>query len=390
MSHMEPIRVLTIIDSLVPGGAERSLEALAPEYRARGISMDVAYLHSRPGIQASLKRAGCRLYDLSGSGGRIGWFRRALSLMRETKPDLVHTTLFEANIAGRSAARVASIPVVTSLVSENYSPEHINTPRLRRWRVRACQAADAATSQLAVRFHANSHHTADVMASRLLVPRNRIDVVNRGRDPATLGTWSEDRRLRARASLSVSPRQQVVLAGARHEHQKGLDLLIRAFARLDHSSHDVTLVVAGREGNATPQLQQAIQSTGVGDRIKLLGHRDDLAELMCGADLFVLPSRWEGFPGVLLEAMALECPIVSHAVPGAGEVLGSNGSATFIEIGDTEGLAAAVRDLLADPSRRRAQAVAAAARFRERFTIGAVADEMVSFYHRALGQARAG
>src|SRR5438270_6296378 len=92
--HDFTVRVLYVIDSLAPGGAESSLVALARLYPARGVELEVAYLYDRPGLHDALKATGARLTSLAGPGGRRGWARRAAALVRDRRPDLVHTTLF--------------------------------------------------------------------------------------------------------------------------------------------------------------------------------------------------------------------------------------------------------------------------------------------------------
>ena len=161
------MHVTYLIDSLVGGGAEQSLAALAPRYAARGVQLDVAYLKDRAGLQEEMERGGATLFCLDGPGGRAGWVARARRLFRDRRPDVVHTTLFEADIAGRAGAWMAGIPVVSSLVNPQYGPEQLNDPRLRGWKVRATQAADAVTAT-----------TAELMRAALLLPAPRSAIAH--------------------------------------------------------------------------------------------------------------------------------------------------------------------------------------------------------------------
>lgn len=377
------MRVLYFIDSLVPAGAERSLAALAPAYRARGIQLEVAYLHDRPGVQADLESAGARLSSLAGAGGRVGWLRRAVALVRARRPDLVHTTLFEADLAGRVAARLVGVPVVSSLVNEQYGPAHLGNPQLQPWKVRAGQVVDALTARLAVRLHAVSTPVADVMARNLRIPRGRIDVVPRGRDPAVLGRRTPQRRARARSRLGLADDDQVVLIVARQDYQKGLDVLAQALVPLRQQVPRVRLLVAGRAGDQSDHLERLVQQLDLVDAVRLLGKRNDVADLLCAADVFVLPSRREGLPGAVLEAMALATPIVVSDLPTTREVVDEN-CALLVPPGAPEPLAEAIGVALTRPEEAARRATIARARFLERFTIDRVADEMVAFYERAL------
>jgi glycosyltransferase involved in cell wall biosynthesis len=379
------LQILYLIDSLAGGGAERSLAALAPAYRDRDLRLTVAYLHERPGVRAELEAAGAEVRSLEGPFGLAGAAARARRLVAGLRPDLVHTTLFEADLAGRVAA--GRVPVVTSLVNDAYGAVQAGAPGVARWKLGAARLLDAASARRVARFHAISGHVADLMAARLRVPRDRIQVVPRGRDPAALGARTPARRAAARAALGLEPGSPLVLAAARHEHQKGLDVLLAAFPALARAVPGARLAVAGRGGNQTPRLRAAAE--GLGPAVELLGARGDVAELLCAADVFVVPSRWEGFGSVLLEAMALEAPIVASDLPAVREVVTHGDSALLVPPDRPAELAAAVAATLADPGAAAGRARRARERFLAAFTVDRVADAMADLYRRALaGRAR--
>lgn len=377
-------RVLYVIDSLAPGGAERSLVALAPRYAARGIELEVAYFHDRVGLQEDLAGSGAKLHGLAGAGGRVGWLRRTERLVKERRPDLVHTTLFEADVAGRVAAAIRRRPVVSSLVNVAYGPEMLTDPGLRRWKVRGAQLVDGATARLVRRFHAVSYHVADVMTERLRIPQRRIEVVPRGRDPREIGTRTPSRRRHMRDTLGLADDVPILLAVARHERQKGIDVVLQAMPRVLDIMPNARLLVAGREGNVTPQLLSMVDQLHLGRAVRFLGVRPDVGDLFCGADVFVLPSRWEGFPGVVLEAMALEAPIVANDLPMVREAVGDERNAWLVPKDRPDRLAEALIVALNDPAGGRERTAAALERFHALFAIDRVADRMVDFYRRAL------
>jgi glycosyltransferase involved in cell wall biosynthesis len=379
------MHILYLIESLVPAGAERSLAALAPNYVERGMRLDVGYLLDRPGLQADLEMAGATIHSLAGPGGRPGWAWRARKLIAALRPDLVHTTLFEADIAGRIGAWAARVPVVSSLVNVAYGPEQLTDVRLLPWKVRAAQALDVVTARAVVRFHAVTELVAEAMARRLRIPRDRIDVIPRGRDPGLLGRRTSKRRALARKALGLSE-DPLILAIARHERQKGLDVLLQALPLVLRERPESKLAVAGRDGLASPELRAATTRLGLGDSVRFLGSRDDVPELLCAADAFVFPSRWEGLPGAVLEAMALEAPIVSTDLPPIREAAPDPVCAWLVPPDRPDALAAAILAVLSDPTEAAERARRARSRFLERFTIERVADQMVSFYERALSR----
>jgi glycosyltransferase involved in cell wall biosynthesis len=380
------MRILYVINDLGAAGAERSLAAMAPHYADRGMRLDVAYLRHEAGIQADLEAAGAGLFSLEGSGGRLGWARRARRLIASLRPDLVHTTLFEADVAGRVGATLAGVPVVSSLVNVHYGADQAAAPGLRRWKVRGAQLLDAATARRVVRFHANARYVADVMARRLRVPRERVEVIPRGRDPARLGSRDPHRRARVRAGLGVVDGTPLLLAVARHEHQKGLDVLIEAMPRVLAHAPGARLVVAGREGNQTPLLRASAARHGLDAGAVFLGAREDVADLLCAADLVVIPSRWEGLSNVLIEAMALRAPVVASDLPTLHDAVDDGDTAELVPAGDAARLGTAITGALDDPAAAAARAERAYRRFLERFTIDRVVDQMRAFYERALAR----
>ena len=380
------IQVLYLIDGLGGAGAERSLVSLARAYSDLGISLDVAHFRDRQALRPELEARNANVFSLVGPGGLPGRVARARKLIRARRPDLVHTTLVEADIAGRLAAATARVPVpvVSSLVSVLYGPEHLGNPSLRPWKIRAVQAMDASTAQLAARFHALTEHVADVMANRLLLDRDRIDVVPRGRDEHDMGRRTPLRRSDARRQLQVSDSDTLVLAAARQEWQKGLDVLVEAMPVVLAVLPSARLIVAGREGSETAGLRALVSRHRLEDTVRFIGFRRDVTDLLAAADVFVVPSRWEGLGSVLIEAMAMEAPIVASDLAAIREVLKPD-EALFVPPEQPAMLADAIVSA-ARATRPTSDRVARArAHYLERFTTDIVAQEMRAFYERVIG-----
>jgi glycosyltransferase involved in cell wall biosynthesis len=377
------LRVLYIIDSLAPGGAERSLVEIAPHLRERGIDLDVAVLYDRPGLSDELQRSGVSLSSLAGAGGRHGWLQRAVKHVSACDPDLVHTTLFESDLIGRLAGRLGRRPVVSSLVTTATTDE-VDRPWTRRWRWYGARAADVATSRFVTRFHAVSAAAASTMARRLLVPERRIEVIPRGRDSGRLGEPSSARRAAVRANIGLGPDDIAVLAVARHEYAKGLDILLGAVPSLRLVLPDVRVLIAGSSGRHTAHLENMIRLLRIDNCVTFLGYRDDVPDLLCAADVFVLSSRREGMPGAALEAMAMGTAIVASRIPSVQEVLPDDNFARLVAVGDVGALARAIAEAVLDAAGSLERAAHARARFESNYAIGPVADRMVAFYQRAV------
>ena len=371
------MRVLNLIDSLALGGAEQSLVALAPHLIDAGVDLHVATLTPRDHLADALRSSGAEVTVGSG-GGRRAAVRSAAAVIDRVRPDLIHTTLFEATLAGTIAGRRAGVPVVTSLVSTEFGPEHYRVPGLRPHRVASAHAAAAAAARSIHAFHAVSAHVRHTMSRRLLVHADRITVIPRGRDPLALGRRTDDRRARVRRALGLGAATPTMLSVARHDHAKGLDLAITAAQQIRARRPDAVLLIAGPEGPETADLRRRAQPHG--DLVRFLGRRDDVADLMTAADVLCFPSRREGMPGTLVEALALELPVVATDLPSIVEVLGP--THPVVRPDDPTALAAAVQTALADdhPEPRHGRH-----RFLDHFTVDATAHSTAAWYRTHAG-----
>jgi glycosyltransferase involved in cell wall biosynthesis len=223
---------------------------------------------------------------------------------------------------------------------------------------------------------------ADTMARNLQYPRDRIDVIPRGRDGCRLGQRTPERRDAARIRIGIPDSAPLVLAAARHEYPKGLDLLIDSFPHVRARVPQARLVIAGRDGSDTSRLRTDVANRGLADDVTFLGERDDVAELLCAADVFVLPSRREGFPGVLVEALALRAPIVATDLPQVREVVGD--CAVLVPSLSPDQLATGVLRVLADGKVTESRAFAGRRRFDAHFAIERVTAAMLEMYGRIL------
>jgi glycosyltransferase involved in cell wall biosynthesis len=146
------------------------------------------------------------------------------------------------------------------------------------------------------------------------------------------------------------------------------------------------LAVAGHEGRQSGALYELRDRLGLAETVRFLGARTDVPELLCAADLFVFPSRWEGLSVAVLEAMALEAPIVASDIPPVREAVGGGAGAVLVPRERPELLARAVLGAVADPQGCAARAAASRRRFLDTYTSDLMADGMVQFYERALGR----
>ena len=174
-----------------------------------------------------------------------------------------------------------------------------------------------------------------------------------------------------------------LLTVARLAPQKGLDVLVRAMRLVRQSTPGATLLIAG-EGPERPSLEALVRSLELGDAVRLLGHRTDVAELMRTAWILVHPARWEGFGLVFLEAMRERLPIVATRVGAVPEIVVDGVTGTLVPAQHPDALAKAIGAMLADPAFRRSAGETGFARLLEHFSAERMARETAAVYERAI------
>jgi glycosyltransferase involved in cell wall biosynthesis len=379
-----PRKVLFLIDSLGAGGAERSLAESLPGLAEAGIWPIVACFKQRPqGVEQAVRADGFDV-RLIRSAGWVPRVREVRSLLAEERPDVVHTTIFDSDIVGRVAAVHTGIPVVTSLVNISYSKMRLVDPNVRAVRLRMAKSLEGWTARhLTAHFHALTEAVKRSAVEVLRIPNERVTVIPRGRDAARLGETSLQRRRDARARLGLARDEDVLVSVGRQEFQKGQRYLLEAMAEL-RGRPKVKLLVAGRPGHASGELNGFRDRLGLGDRVRFLGHREDIPDILAAADLFVFPSLYEGLGGALIEAMALGLPIVASELEPFREVVEEGRNALLVPAASPERLATAIASVLDD--RRLARLFAKRSReiFEERFTLERSTLRMVELYRALL------
>lgn len=383
------MRLLFIIDSLGAGGAERSLQEMLPHFEAAGMDVHVAcFRRPAEGVEALVLGRHPVTFVAARGEGRLTQIQRLRQLIREARIDVVHTSLFEADVFGRTATAGTGTAVVTSLVNMPYEVARRKHDRnVNGGKLLAVRGLEALTGHLfADRFHAITDAVRQNAHRRYGFPLGRMDVVYRGRDPERLGRRSAARRDRVRTALGLSHEEPLILTAGRQEFQKGQVHLIRALGRMKTPSR---LIVAGRPGSATGSLEAAVGDAGLEARVTFLGYRDDVPDLMAAADVFALPSLWEGLGCVVLEAMALELPLVASDLAPVREVTEDGAVARLVPATDESALAEALDAHFAAPEQARAQVARARELFESRYTVAESARGMMDIFARALEARRA-
>jgi len=364
--------ILFVLTTLDRGGAETQVLELARGWRRRGRDVRVASLIPGGVLLPAFEEAGLRTASLGMRRGipdpRAAW--RLADLMRRQQPDIVHGHMVHANLLSRTARLVSPVRL---LVNTAHSVDEEG--RLR-------EAAYRLTAPLCDLLTNVSLHGTERFRQLHLAPNARLRHVPNGIDPARLAVTGDPRT--ARRALGVPDRAWVWLSVGRLVPPKDPVTLVRAFAA--HAAPDEVLLIAGR-GELDRDVKLAVRSLDVGNRVLLLGDRDDVPSLLAAADAVVLSSRWEGQPMVQLEAAAARRLLIATAAPGTVDVVEDGVTGILAAVGDVDALGAAMRHARALPPGAREAILAAAGAQLQSFTIERVLDRWEELYASFLAPA---
>jgi glycosyltransferase involved in cell wall biosynthesis len=350
-----------VIDGAVAGG---QLVALQLALAARSVGHRVSFVSPSEGPFLELVRAeGIRAAVVPIRGAFD--VRALTSLTRTFRRDdveIVHTHGHLAvNVVARAAGRLAGARVLSHMHGEN---------SFRAGRGRETQIAlDNTTARLCFAIVAVSDATRESLV-RQGYPRDRVVTVRNGIEPAEAA--APVRLVEGRSILEV----------ARLDEMKGQRTLIEALAVLDANAVFVG-VDPDREGAYRRELEALAYRLGVADRVVFAGHRDDVPQLLAGADVVCLPSSAEGLPIVLLEAMAQARPVVASAVGGTPEIVTDGETGLLVPPGDAGALARALARVLTENGLARRLGEAGRRRVRQEFSAAAAAERVLSLYEDA-------
>ncbi|HVP31971.1 MAG TPA: glycosyltransferase [Myxococcota bacterium] len=361
-----PRRIALALESSGPGGAENVVLRLAAGLRAAGDEPVVVTM--RPGWMT--ERAEAEGFEVwlapQARGLAPGWVPRFALRLRRGGIDCLHSHEFAMNVYGGAAARLVGIPSVATIHGRNWA-----TGSRRRG------LAYRALRRLGMRVVAVSRDLAAFLAAGLPLPLEAISVVHNGIPLAAPLPAAAHAAARAatRRSLGIPVDAPLLLAVGNLYPVKDHATLLRAAATLP----GVSVAIAGR-GEEEEKLRALAAELGLGARLHLLGLRDDVADLHRAADLFVQPSRSEGLPLAILEAMGAGLPVVATRVGGIHEAVIDGRTGRLVPPADPAALAAALRELLDAPERRAAFGRAGAARAEQEFSLRAMTDAYRALY----------
>lgn len=382
---MKNLKIVFVIDSLGTGGAEQDLAQRLSQFGHDEVTPIVVSLRPREeGVQADLHRLGfdVRILNVSGLLAQVMALRK---IIRTERPAVIETVLFNSDIAGRLAAIGTPVKVISRLVNTDYDEVRLHDPNIRAIRFRLARLIDGWTARhLTHHIYANSNAVKTAAMRDLNMPAEKITVIKGSRDSIRLGQPSAQRRKQARIRLGLDEDQEVLINVGRQDYQKGQRYLLEAMDMLVSTRPRLVLLVAGRSGDVSAELERLRDRLGLKERVRFLGHREDVSEILAAADLFVFPSFYEGLPGAVIEAMALGLPIVASDIDPVRETVEEGRNALLVKPASPTELASAIERLLEDCLTAQAFGRRGREIFDERFTLEQSMPRLLAFYRQVV------
>ena len=353
-----PVDVVLLLTSFAIGGTERQMVELARRLDPSRFRVHLACFHRQgPLLDDVPPWIPIREFPVRGfvNVAAVGRLIKFVSWCRSIHPAIVHTCDLYANIFGLPGAALAGVPVRIAnrreILTGDKSPAKLRAQRL------AYRAAHAVV--------ANSSAAGDQLA-REGVPSDKLRLIANGLD--------------IRRFVPVTPRPDIrrIVMVANLRPEKGQDTLLAAAPRILARYPDASITFVG-DGLRREALELLTRALGISERVRFMGESRDVAPILAGHDLFVLPSRSEAFPNALIEAMATALPVVATDVGDIPEVV-RPGSGLLVRPNDERVLADAVLALMDDPAAAAALGRAARADVERHYTIDRMVERFEQLY----------
>lgn len=376
-----PIRVLEVMEATI-GGTKRHLLALvrgldraqfqvevaAPEMRSEAFD-DVTF--TKEVREAGITQHFVPMQRAISPGSDVACFWRLVALMARGHYDLVHTHSSKAGFLGRFAARTAGVRTVVHTPHGFYFLNQ-KPGRKRSFYLRLERIAGLMTHRMIALSPTEMAEAMDngiVRADKVALIENGIRVPS----PPGLATVSRLREVLAPGA------EQLVGTVARFTPQKGPFDFVRMASHLVHAVPGVHILWCG-DGELREQVEALSRELGISDRLHFLGYRTDVLDIMSTLDVFVLTSHWEGLPYTVLDAMALEKPVVATAAVGTRDIVQEGITGMLTPVGDPEAAARAIARLLLSPAERKAMGAAGRNTVLRRFSQEAMVERTGQLY----------
>lgn len=367
-----PIRVAFFIDDLGIGGTQTWLTLLVRALATRGFEMKVFCMRAIAHPE-NLRRlrpyASVEVIGEARLRGVVGLVYLA-RVLRRWPADVVQTALPTSDMVGRALGRLTRVPVIFSSVRTR----GLEKPAWQLW-------LDRRTARWAHAVVFNNPEGVGIAVEREGVLPSQVVYIPNAVEVTSAKRPSRD----VREEHHTPEDARVIGTVARLHPQKGHEDLLRAFAIVSRSVPEAVLWLVG-EGACRTTLERTVVRLGIEAKVRMLGARTDVPDLLGAMDLFALASRWEGMPNALMEAMAAGLPVVASDVDGVRELIRQGETGWRVPAGDPQAMAEALLSVLRDGDRAVRVGLAAQGYMQERFSIDRMAEAFAALYRDGVSR----
>jgi glycosyltransferase involved in cell wall biosynthesis len=381
----KPIHVLHLINSLGRGGAEKRLTEILERLPRDRFAFDVCCLSAGGAFEERVRAAGASVEILGYRGlrrrgkpslARLRELRRMIRRFRRTverlRPDVVQTWIPICNYIGGRALAPSRFEGVRLIASRVFTGEYRDgRPLMRLGENRAARRADWIYCNCEAVRDDTLRREPKLDPAIVRVIRNGVDLERFAPRPG---------RAALRQDLGLGEQDLAIVVVAALRPHKGHADLLAAAKRVVSEHPAARFLLVGPDQGEGPRLLHIARNEGISHAIKLIGPRDDTAEILAASDVLALPSLAEGLPNVLLEAQAAGLPCVATSLPGCIEAVEHDITGLLTPPGNPDALAAAIGQLLGDPDLRQEMGRAGRRRAEKEFPLEAMFEGFAKLY----------
>jgi glycosyltransferase involved in cell wall biosynthesis len=365
------IKVLHLITSLEVGGAQHGMLLGLPRFDNNHYEHVVCSIMDRMQMVQQFRNAGIEVRTLGLSRKTdISVALRLRSLLKDLRPDVLHTYLLHANVLGRIIGRLTGVPAIIG--SER------TIGQARRWG----RIATKLTNPLTDAVEVNSKIGGKAIVSDLGVPSEKVELVRSGLDLAAFS--ASTKRAKLRSELGLNDTHHLVTFIGRLRPVKGVEYGIKSFAAASEQHQNLRMALAG-EGEQLGYLEDLAGQLGISENVTFLGVRNDLPDLLAATDSVLMPSLNEGFPRTAIEAMAAGKPVIATRVGGTPEAIIDGETGILVPAKDVEAMAEALNTLVADGELQTRLGAAGRTRAEQNYSLANYVSRLDGLYQQLSG-----
>jgi glycosyltransferase involved in cell wall biosynthesis len=375
------MKLAIISGTAAPGGGPRHIYSLLEKMDRKEWDIMVC-THNDGSYWDKLIALGITPYDLVLRKLSLSAFLKLLSILRSEKPDLIHTHGKGPGLYGRLLGWMLGIPVVHTF----HGFQHQLLPAIQKWIYLFVENVLTLLTRHHIFVGNGEKNKAKVL---MFLNDSNSSVVNNGIDLDSIQALPLAEE--AIASLKLGPRESIKIFGtlSRVSPEKGLDTLLEGFVEAAKMAPHIRLLIIGdcpgEHEKYFKMITQYIHENGLDEAVKILGVREDALEILKSIDFYISPSRSEGLPYNLLEALAAGKPVMATDIPGNNDIIRKSVEGILVPVNSARTLAHGILTLLElGPEERQAMQQNGKARIRDQFSLNLMVEKTFSIYKKVL------